>query len=715
MNTFRKNLLSLVLLLIILTFSSSYSQFAGGTGTEEDPYLVETAVQLDSVRHYLNAHFKQIADINLNIEPYNSEAGWNPIGYHENINNVEAFKGVYDGQDYNIYSLYMHNTDSYNTVESGLFGVLEDAYIKNVNLRNVYIKGTWYVGMITGYNFQSIIENCSAIGSVTGNAFMSGLCGYSEGPIIKNSYYDLEYSFINGENLITIGALNHEMFEQWMNNGKTLDINDYLENNEDGYIVSDPDDLEAVSAFGYKEDYSFVLESDINLSSKENFYIPYFRGSFNGNGYEISGINIDMEDFSYIGLFGYCVNAEISDLTASSQQITANWHVGILNAVSYFSTINDCVTQGEVHAGWGAAGVSALVSGELNSCRNYAVVTGDFIGGGIAGYLFDDTNIISCSNYASIEGGSAGGISASLSHCNVSRCANSGNVNGTSNSSGGISAYMEYNAYIYDCFNSGNISGGNAGGLAGIVYDTVTVNNSYSSGIVEGEENEGGLIGVPWVPSKNEMNRKILGLLTPEDISALKEGKKTKSEILGFDKTIVFENKENVITVNNSYWDIEASGQTESYGGGEGRTTDEMIYPYSENTYTGWDFTDIWQADTDGSINGGYPYLLSDYVSVDDSEIISPIIKGTNYPNPFNPSTVIEYNLPESGDLQIEVYNINGQLIRELYSGYAESGSVKKVIWDGRDDFGESVSSGIYFYRIISGSGKFTGKMLLIK
>ena len=61
-------------------------------------------------------------------------------------------------------------------------------------------------------------------------------------------------------------------------------------------------------------------------------------------------------------------------------------------------------------------------------------------------------------------------------------------------------------------------------------------------------------------------------------------------------------------SVTSSYWDMEATGQAVS-GGGEGRTTAEMTYPYAENTYVGWDFAAVWAEDEESSINDGYPYL----------------------------------------------------------------------------------------------------------
>ncbi len=85
-----------------------------------------------------------------------------------------------------------------------------------------------------------------------------------------------------------------------------------------------------------------------------------------------------------------------------------------------------------------------------------------------------------------------------------------------------------------------------------------------------------------------------------------------------------------------------------------------------------------------------------------------------NYPNPFNPITVIEYSLPEAGQVKIEIYNLAGQKVRTLVDSYLEAGRYK-IYWDGTDDSGMRVSSGIYIYRLVAGGSIVTRKMVLLK
>ncbi|MEZ5358251.1 MAG: fibronectin type III domain-containing protein [Candidatus Zixiibacteriota bacterium] len=85
-----------------------------------------------------------------------------------------------------------------------------------------------------------------------------------------------------------------------------------------------------------------------------------------------------------------------------------------------------------------------------------------------------------------------------------------------------------------------------------------------------------------------------------------------------------------------------------------------------------------------------------------------------NYPNPFNPTTTIEYAVPEQSYVNLSVYNVLGQLVTTLVDDEKGAG-VYTTVWDGRDDFGAAVSSGIYFYTIQTDSYRQSRKMVLMK
>jgi hypothetical protein len=87
---------------------------------------------------------------------------------------------------------------------------------------------------------------------------------------------------------------------------------------------------------------------------------------------------------------------------------------------------------------------------------------------------------------------------------------------------------------------------------------------------------------------------------------------------------------------------------------------------------------------------------------------------GQNYPNPFNPSTVIDYELSEALDVNLTVYDASGRQVRSLVRDRKPAGP-NSVRWDGKDDSGRGVATGVYFYRLQAGGVSQTRKMVLLK
>jgi len=86
-----------------------------------------------------------------------------------------------------------------------------------------------------------------------------------------------------------------------------------------------------------------------------------------------------------------------------------------------------------------------------------------------------------------------------------------------------------------------------------------------------------------------------------------------------------------------------------------------------------------------------------------------------NYPNPFNPSTSIAYQLDKSSVVKLTVYNALGQKVRVLVQDKRQNAGTHMIQWNGLDDAGRNVSSGIYFYRLEAGNQIQMKKMLLTK
>ncbi len=111
-----------------------------------------------------------------------------------------------------------------------------------------------------------------------------------------------------------------------------------------------------------------------------------------------------------------------------------------------------------------------------------------------------------------------------------------------------------------------------------------------------------------------------------------------------------------------------------------------------------------------GTITFGNPTSVEDMAEA----IPTAFALKQNYPNPFNPVTVIEFALPKGQTVALEIYNILGQRVRTLITGFREAGT-HTVAWNGADDRNVNVPSGIYFYRLSAGTFTQTSKMALIR
>ena len=112
---------------------------------------------------------------------------------------------------------------------------------------------------------------------------------------------------------------------------------------------------------------------------------------------------------------------------------------------------------------------------------------------------------------------------------------------------------------------------------------------------------------------------------------------------------------------------------------------------------------------TNGGIGVGEPYGTNDPTNL-------PMIAnlGANYPNPFNPTTTINFSNGVAGNVTINIYNVLGQKVKSLVNEHLPVDD-HTVIWNGKDDNNQQVSSGVYFYKMINGEYNSTKKMMLIK
>jgi hypothetical protein len=151
-----------------------------------------------------------------------------------------------------------------------------------------------------------------------------------------------------------------------------------------------------------------------------------------------------------------------------------------------------------------------------------------------------------------------------------------------------------------------------------------------------------------------------------------------------------------------SHWNAQGSG-----------TLNHLEGVYFTDTNTGWAVG--YYGTILHTTNGGSTWAEEDNNSV---ELPKDFSLAQNYPNPFNPQTTIQYNLTKRSWVTLKVYNLLGQEIRTLVNEFQSSGT-HTILWDGKGRSGQSLASGIYFYKLIVERNDFrfseTKKMVLLK
>jgi hypothetical protein len=168
-------------------------------------------------------------------------------------------------------------------------------------------------------------------------------------------------------------------------------------------------------------------------------------------------------------------------------------------------------------------------------------------------------------------------------------------------------------------------------------------------------------------------------------------------------------------------------------GAGSAPSDQRFILSSGPFTFAPGDSQEIWYAmiGAQGSSNANAVPVLLDYanqirnqfnnninsiVGIDEAKEKLPngFALHQNYPNPFNPSTVISYQLPVNSKVSLKIYNLLGQEIRTLVNG-TQSAGLQTIQWDGKDNRGQAVSSGVYFYRLETPGFTKTMKMMMMR
>ena len=335
--------------------------------------------------------------------------------------------------------------------------------------------------------------------------------------------------------------------------------------------INSADELAKIGDPKYLSDYpldrDYILTSNIDLSgySEGEGWTPIgkynskFTGSFDGNGYKITGLTIDRSGTNYIGLFGYTSGATIENVALEDVNIKGKDYTGGLVGWADDSTIENSYTTGSVTGTSDYTGglVGYAYSSTITNSYATGSVSGKNFTGGLVGRAVISTTITNSYATGSVTGTNyTGGLVSVAYNSTITNSYATGEVTGDGDNTGGLVS-KAISSTVTNSYATGKVTGEEyTGGLVGLADDSSRISNSYATGKVTGEENTGGLVGLA------------------DDSSR----------------------------ISNSYWDTKTTGQTKS-AGGEGKSTVDMM---KKETYpSSWNFDEVWKIDEGES----YPTL----------------------------------------------------------------------------------------------------------
>ncbi len=550
----------------------------------EHDTTIRNSHQVQLMQMNLTADYTLANDIDMDITNNASMWGTSVVGgegFYSIGTSVDRFSGSLDGQDYNITGLFINRT---TTDYVGLFGYLQAGTVNGVSLVDFNNTGFFYTAGLVGWNSPgSTINNCSVNGNLTGifnSNNVGGIAGLNNG-LVSNCYAT---GTVSGHAFVG-GIVGQQP-------SGTID-NCYSTCNVTGTYVGGILGTCGISST-VKNSYSTGhVDGDINVgglvgTNRGTVSNCTSNGTVTGKGNNVGGLIgfgsgpvSNSKSFgdvfnlaptgdgdNYYGTGGLIGALEGATATVSSSEAYGNvsgckFHTGgLIGHIAPGATVMNSSAHGfTIGAGNNIGGLAGRNEGTVLNCSAYGD-TGDTKSwtGGLVGSNYGAGLILNSSAHGDVFGGSITGGFVGDNRGIIERSYSTGDVLATSDRVGGfvgwnsgISGFGD----ITDCYSQGNITGGDDDGIGGFVGNNTSgasITNVYSTGLVTGILNTGGLVGVNWIS-----------------------------------------------TVTDSHWDIETSGQGTSVDG-EGNPTIEMM---QEGTFTNWDFTNVWgivEANT-------YPFL----------------------------------------------------------------------------------------------------------
>lgn len=797
------------------------SGFAGGSGSDSDPYQVSSKEHLDLVRLHLDKHFRQTADIDLGGE------NWLPIGYITGQEEVpEDFTGSFDGYGFVIENLTIDREDQdfiglfARLDEGGAFmtvtltdvtitgntrvGALVGDSHNNTTIVDSYSTGTVsgeeYVGGLLGYHYMGLIEGCSSEADVTGDEYVGGLIGMSQESMIMDSHASgrIEGSYNVGG---LVGYLDEGMI-----------IDSYAT----GEVEGDEEDSGGIGGLVGSVARSTIITSHATGNVRGDSSVgglagdswdseiigSFAEGTVSGN-YSVGGLVGDNDGYIFMchatgdvfgddetgGLVGWNAGGTIM-LSYATGDVKGDrdesMQLGGLVGASEEGLITNSYATGSVTGYEEVGGLIGSFDGQIMHCFSTGLVTGSVDVGGLIGNNYDEDSIVMDSFYdmeTSGQTASAGGTGKTTAEMKTRATFtdagwdfNVGDDEGIWDIQADVNNGYPHLAWQTAEEDTDDPEPGpdEVADADGNIYQTTVIGElrwmtenlkttRYNDGVEIQTTWEGYSDGsYAWYDDDEEYKHLYGGLY---NWAAVNTGKlcpddwRVSSGGDWYDMFTYLVNNYDYINDSNVNHYLKSCRQVNSPLGGDCATTEHPRWNENDSHYgnnefgfsafaggrrnSDGTFANIghlgqwWTTETQAglpinahgygifSTSGGLHAFtnskllgfsvrcVQDYTETRVDDEPDPVIKTFtlhgNYPNPFNPTTTIRFELPASGPVTIEIYNSMGQRVSVIHQQQMTAGQ-NDVSVDG-----SSWASGIYLYAVRYNNVVISNKMTLIK
>ena len=594
-------------------------------------------------------------------------------------------------------------------------------------------------GGLIGYTWQSVVMNCYAAGPVSGSNLVGGFTGSNMLGFIVNSFWDMDSSgqpsSAGGIGKSTADLKDPFLFVTacWDSSIWSMDTGynngyPYLWwQHPDGSPLPGGHVVHPAAGDGTKDNpfqiatlenlywvasnpilwnqkKYYIQVADINASATRNLSggegwepIGYmgdaqeFNGVYNGTGHSIDSLYINRPGHSYQGLFGYLSSSEIDSVGLSNCDFTGKDYMGGIAGITAICTVRNCYTTGKV------TGNGAYV-------------------GGLVGYenFCNVTKITECYSRTAVTGVNAvGGLVGGAYVSGIERCYSSGAVKGNQNTGGflGFNLSTFVVSSFWDSVSSKQTLSGEG------VGKTTTEMKSPSTYAESGWNNTTWYMdssyndGYPYFSWQHPSGTPLPRM----------PGLRFSVAAVNFGTVHLNASKQDSVRITNTGTDTLKISSIVS-------TNSNFTYamPLMEFAPSGSAYLKLTCTLQDTTKQSGFIILTSNESHSPDTltvtgqgTILTSIVEktdhpisfsiGQNFPNPFNPTTRIEYTIPHASLVSLKVYDILGRNVSQLVNEVQQSGRYE-VLFDG-----SGLSSGIYFYSIDANNFHQIRKMVLMK